>query len=96
MVYPAKIAPLANGMGECYKRRFLTALPEAAPTADDPDYVSWFADLMRLVERIGRPPISYDDYSDHSDGWEVGSGSGIRHPHPPVLPEDANDTTMTS
>jgi O-acetyl-ADP-ribose deacetylase len=45
----------------------LNALPEAAPTADDPEYVSWFADLMQLVESTGRPPISYDDYSDHRD-----------------------------
>jgi O-acetyl-ADP-ribose deacetylase len=64
----------------------LNALPEAAPTADDPEYVSWFADLMQLAESTGRPPIAYDDYSDHREGWEVGSGSGIRHPLPPAPP----------
>jgi hypothetical protein len=62
----------------------LDALPGAAPIADDPEYVCWFADLMQLVESTGRPPIAYDDYSDHSEGWEVGWGSGIRHPRPPV------------
>jgi O-acetyl-ADP-ribose deacetylase (regulator of RNase III) len=39
----------------------LNALPEAAPTADDPEYVSWFADLMRLVDSAGMPPIAYAD-----------------------------------
>jgi O-acetyl-ADP-ribose deacetylase (regulator of RNase III) len=65
----------------------LNALPEAAPTADDPEYVSWFADLMRLVESVGMPPIAYADYFDDDKGWEVGWGSGIRHPHPPVPPK---------
>jgi O-acetyl-ADP-ribose deacetylase len=64
----------------------LNALPEAAPTADDPEYVSWFADLMQLVESAGQPPIAYADYFEHSEGWEVGWDSGIRHPHRPVPP----------
>jgi hypothetical protein len=51
---------------------------------------------MQLVESTGSPPIAYDDYSDHSEGWEVGSDSGIRHPHPPVPPEDTSDTTIRS
>ena len=64
----------------------LNALPEAAPSADDPAYVSWFTELMRLVESAGVPPIAYADYFDHDEGWEVGWGSGIRHPHPPAPP----------
>jgi hypothetical protein len=42
------------------------------------------------------PPIAYDDYSDHRQGWEVGSGSGIRHPLPPAPPKGTHDTTMRS
>ena len=61
----------------------VNALPEAAPSADDPAYVSWFAELMRLVESAGMPPIAYADYFDHDEGWEVGWGSGIRHPPAP-------------
>jgi O-acetyl-ADP-ribose deacetylase (regulator of RNase III) len=64
----------------------LNALPDAAPTADDPAYVSWFADLMQLVESCGAPPIAYAEYFDEDKGWEVGWGSGIRHPHPPIPP----------
>jgi O-acetyl-ADP-ribose deacetylase len=37
----------------------LNALPEAAPSADDRAYVSWFAELMRLVESAGMPPIAW-------------------------------------
>jgi O-acetyl-ADP-ribose deacetylase (regulator of RNase III) len=74
----------------------LNALPETAPSADDPGYVCWFADLMRLVESSGTPPVAYADYFDHDKGWEIGWGSGIRHPHPPVPPKGTNDTTITS
>ena len=66
----------------------LNALPEAAPTADDPEYVSWFADLMKLVESAGTPPIAYAEYFDESNGWEVGWGTGIRHPRPPAPPNE--------
>jgi hypothetical protein len=64
----------------------METLPENAPTSDDPEYVSWFADLMQLVEVEGMLPIAYADGFDDSDGWEVGWGSGIRHPHPPLSP----------
>lgn len=60
----------------------LNELPEAAPTNDDPAYVAWFADLMRLVEQFQLPPVAYADYFDASAGWEIGWGSGIRHPRP--------------
>jgi hypothetical protein len=36
----------------------LNPLPEVAPTADDPEYISWFANLMRLVENAGRSSIA--------------------------------------
>jgi hypothetical protein len=74
----------------------LNALPETAPNADDPEYVCWFADLMRLVESSGTPPVAYADYFDHDKGWEIGWGSGILYPHPPVAPKGTNDTTITS
>jgi O-acetyl-ADP-ribose deacetylase len=46
----------------------LNELPEAAPTNDDPAYVAWFADLMRLVEQFQLPPVAYADYFDASAG----------------------------
>lgn len=61
----------------------LNALPATAPTYDDHAYVSWFAELMRLVEQSKLPPIAYAEYFDASEGWEIGWGSGIRHPRPP-------------
>ncbi|MFZ1411329.1 MAG: macro domain-containing protein, partial [Micropruina sp.] len=64
----------------------LAAFPGIAPTRDDPDYVAWFADLMLLVERAGRPPVAFADYFDDTSGWEIGWGSGVRHPHPPAAP----------
>ena len=62
----------------------LNALPEAATTADDPGYVSWFADLMQAVESAGMLPIAYADHFEGGNGWEVGWGSGIWRPHPPA------------
>ena len=67
----------------------LAALPGIAPTGDDPAYVAWYADLMRHVERAGRPPVAYADYFDDTAGWEIGWGSGVRHPHPPEPPPEA-------
>lgn len=64
----------------------LNALPESTPREDDPAYVAWFADLWSLIERCKALPIAYADYFDGSEGWEVGWGSGIRHPRPPRPP----------
>ncbi|WP_166380852.1 macro domain-containing protein [Catellatospora methionotrophica] len=64
----------------------LGALPTIAVTHDDPAYVAWFAGLMQLVEKHNAPPIAYADYFDDTEGWEVGWGSGIRHPRPPASP----------
>ncbi|BBZ07771.1 MULTISPECIES: O-acetyl-ADP-ribose deacetylase [Mycolicibacterium] len=61
----------------------LNAFPRTVPTEDDPAYVSWFAELMRLVEQFQLPPIAYADYFDASAGWEIGWDSGIRHARPP-------------
>lgn len=64
----------------------VAALPRAAPTADDPEYVAWFDDLMQLVDRDGTVPVAYADYFDATAGWEVGWCSGLRQPHPPAPP----------
>ena len=61
----------------------LRAMPERASTGSDPTYVSWFADLLRRVESSGELPIAYAEYFDASDGWEIGWGTGVRHPRPP-------------
>lgn len=66
----------------------LSALPGGAPTGADHTYVSWFADLLRLVESSGQLPIAYAEYFDARKGWEIGWGSGIRYPRPP-RPADA-------
>lgn len=62
----------------------LAALPELSPENADPSYEQWYDELMKLVERHGDMPIAYADYFDEEDGWEIGWGSGIRHPHPPT------------
>jgi len=64
----------------------LNELPETVPREDDPAYVSWFADLLSLVERPDALPVAYDDYFDASEGWEIGCGSDVRHPRPPKAP----------
>lgn len=61
----------------------VAALPAMAPTFDDPAYVAWFGGLMEKVQLTRAPPIAYAEYFDDTDGWEVGWGAGIRHPHPP-------------
>jgi O-acetyl-ADP-ribose deacetylase (regulator of RNase III) len=68
----------------------LKALPQAVPTADDPGYVAWFADLMQLVESSGIPPIAYSEWDDFRTGWKIG---GVRHPHPPQAHKRTNDMT---
>ncbi|MHB1875245.1 MAG: hypothetical protein ACYCPF_10365 [Streptosporangiaceae bacterium] len=61
----------------------LSALPRLPAAGDDPVYVEWYAQLMRLVEEHHGLPIAYADYFDADRGWEIGWGSGIRYPHPP-------------
>jgi hypothetical protein len=61
----------------------LSALPRLPAAEDDPLYVKWYANLMRLVEEHHNLPIAYADYFDIDRGWEIGWGSGIRYPHPP-------------
>jgi hypothetical protein len=64
----------------------LSALPRLLAVDDDPLYVEWYANLMRLVEEHHSLPIAYADYFDEKRGWEIGWGSGIRHPEPPAPP----------
>jgi hypothetical protein len=64
----------------------LSGLPRLPAADDDPLYVEWYANLMRLVEEHHSLPIAYADYFDVKRGWEIGWGSGIRHPHPPAPP----------
>ena len=61
----------------------LSALPTLSADSRDPGYVQWYEELMQLVERRGALPIAYADYFDDAEGWEIGWGSGVRHPHPP-------------
>ena len=68
------------------------ALPEALPAGGDPQYVSWYADLMRLIEVDGQLPIAYADYFEPEKGWEIGWGSGHRYrPPPPPTAVDRAD-----
>lgn len=64
----------------------LSVLPALCADSQDPGYVRWYEELMQLVERHDALPIAYADYFDDADGWEIGWGSGIRHPHPPATP----------
>ncbi|MDV3136764.1 macro domain-containing protein [Mycobacterium sp. 29Ha] len=72
----------------------LNALPNALPTADDRDYVAWFAGLMRQVEDTGELPIAYADYFEPEKGWEIGWGSGNRYPHPPSPPSSVGNGSI--
>ncbi|MGY1994482.1 macro domain-containing protein [Mycolicibacterium fortuitum] len=67
----------------------LSALRDVTPTHDDPAYMAWFAELLRAVERTKALPVAYADYFDASEGWEVGWGSGVKHPRPPRPPASA-------
>lgn len=59
-------------------------LPAMVPSGDDPAYASWFTELLRLVETSAKLPIAYGEYFDAAAGWEIGWGSGVRHPRPPA------------
>ena len=62
----------------------LSGLPRLRAAEDDPVYVEWYANLIRLVEEHHSLPIAYaNEYFDVDPGWEIGWGSGIRYPHPP-------------
>lgn len=61
----------------------LNALRNITPTHDDPAYTTWFAELLRSVERTKALPVAYADYFDAGEGWEIGWGSGVRYPRPP-------------
>ncbi|WP_200826220.1 macro domain-containing protein [Microbacterium timonense] len=61
----------------------LRALPSAEAASGDPAYADWFAGLVALVEPEHALPVSFAEYFDDSDGWEIGWGSGVRYPAPP-------------
>jgi O-acetyl-ADP-ribose deacetylase (regulator of RNase III) len=65
-------------------RLILRALPRLRPTDDAPAYTAWFAGLLAAVEPEHALPVSAADDLGHTDGWEVGGGSGLRYPAPPV------------
>lgn len=62
----------------------VAALPAFGRTWRDWTYAGWYAELLALVERERRLPISFADWFDASSGWEVGWGSGVRFPAPPA------------
>jgi hypothetical protein len=62
----------------------LRALPRLRPTNDAPAYAAWFAGLLAAVEPEHALPVSFADYFDDTDGWEVGWNSGLRYPAPPL------------
>ncbi len=62
----------------------LHALPEIPVSEDDPDYVSWFAELVRRCEQSKCLPVAYADLFDASRGWKLGNGA--MYPLPPDPP----------
>ncbi|MFC8190800.1 hypothetical protein ACFUMH_03940 [Cellulomonas sp. NPDC057328] len=62
----------------------VAAVPAFGRPWRDWTYTGWYAELLALVEREGRLPVSFADWFDKGPGWEVGWGSGVRFPPPPV------------
>lgn len=61
--------------------------PEPEPV--HPRYTAWFASLIAQVETVTSAagqalPVASADRFDDRDGWELGWGSGHRHPAPPA------------
>jgi O-acetyl-ADP-ribose deacetylase len=59
-----------------------------APEPEDSTYVRWVGSLLAEVERATYEdgqglPVAYSDGIDEQKGWELGWGSGRRHPAPP-------------
>lgn len=59
------------------------ALPTLTPDRGSSAYAEWFETLLARVEPEHALPVAYADYFDDSAGWEIGWGSGTRHPAPP-------------
>jgi O-acetyl-ADP-ribose deacetylase len=58
------------------------------PEPEDSPYVRWVGSLLAEVERATYQdgqglPVAYADYFEDREGWELGWGSGRRHPAPP-------------
>ncbi|WP_309135418.1 hypothetical protein [Cellulomonas sp.] len=62
----------------------VAAVPAFGRSWRDWTYAGWYAELLALVERERRLPVSFADWFDDSQGWEVGWGTGVRFPAPPV------------
>jgi hypothetical protein len=60
----------------------LTVFEDLEPEPE-PRYAKWYRELLSLVHRHDRLPISGADYFDDDLGWEIGWGSGVRYPRPP-------------
>ncbi len=60
-----------------------------APEPEPSQYAQWFGSLLAEVERATQGdgqglPVAYADSFDDREGWELGWGSGRRHPAPPA------------
>jgi hypothetical protein len=66
----------------------LYELPHLEQCVDDADYARWFSELVALSTRHHDLPVAYADGFDHHKGWEVGWGTGVRHPGPPGVGSD--------
>lgn len=64
----------------------LDALGSPSELPDDPEYVQWFDELLRVVRRRQALPVAFDDSAREFPGWEVGWGSEVFHPEPPAPP----------
>lgn len=62
----------------------LAALPTLDRPRTDSRYVAWFRELLVLVDEHRDLPVAYADYFDDRQGWNIGWGSDIRHPAPPM------------
>lgn len=62
--------------------------PSRETVPGSPGYATWFASLIAQVERATSAtgqalPVAFADSFDDRRGWEIGWGSGLRHPAPP-------------
>ena len=61
----------------------LASLPTLRPSGGTSGYTEWFEALLARVEPEHSLPVAYADYFDDTADWELGWGSGARHPAPP-------------
>lgn len=63
----------------------LENLPALHATDSDARYVPWYESRLDRVRTVDDLPVAYADYSDQTEGWELGWGSGRCVPAPPSL-----------